>query len=271
MLLWSQIGYRLIDGQFQEGEVVTLERSADSYPEYFKENITPEDAVSSHVFHDVLEQARWIAGNIKINLEEDELDPDDILIVLPNALSSRREAQVIIDALWQQGINAHLVGVGNSQDEVFQQNSVAIAHIYRSKGNEAPMVYVANAQHCVAGPGLITRRNTLFTAITRSKAWVRICGWGPDMWELQAEIEAIKNNDYRLRFKIPTQQELANIRRIHRDLTRSERAKINQANDGLKTFVDALEEGQVLFDEVSLDLKATLQKYFAQGTTDDAR
>ena len=197
MLLWSQIGYRLIDGQFQEGEVVTLERSADSYPEYFKKNITPEDAVSSHVFHDVLEQARWIAGNIKINLEEDELDPDDILIVLPNALSSRREAQVIIDALWQQGINAHLVGVGNSQDEVFQQNSVAIAHIYRSKGNEAPMVYVANAQHCVAGPGLITRRNTLFTAITRSKAWVRICGWGPDMWELQAEIEAIKNNDYR--------------------------------------------------------------------------
>ena len=236
MSLWSQIGYRLIDGQFSEGEMVVLERSPDSYPEYFKGRIEPEEAVSSHVFHDVHEQARWIAGNVKINLEEDELDPDDILIVLPNAISSKRDAQVILDALWQQGINGHLVGVGNSQDEMFRHDSVAIAHIYRSKGNEAPMVYVANAQYCVAGPGLITRRNILFTAITRSKAWVRICGWGPSMWELEAEIKAITNNDYRLRFTIPTQQELANIRRINRDLTRSEQAKINEVNDGLKNL-----------------------------------
>ena len=265
MSLWSQIGYRLIDGQFSEGEMVVLERSPDSYPEYFKGRIEPEEAVSSHVFHDVHEQARWIAGNVKINLEEDELDPDDILIVLPNAISSKRDAQVILDALWQQGINGHLVGVGNSQDEMFRHDSVAIAHIYRSKGNEAPMVYVANAQYCVAGPGLITRRNILFTAITRSKAWVRICGWGPSMWELETEIKAITNNDYRLRFTIPTQQELANIRRINRDLTRSEQAKINEVNDGLKTFVEALEDGQVLFEDVSLDLKAALQKYFAGG------
>ena len=146
MSLWSQIGYRRIDGQFSEGEMVALERSPDSYPEYFKERIKPEEAVSSHVFHDVHEQARWIAGNVKINLEEDELDPDDILIVLPSAISSKRDAQVILDALWQQGINGHLVGVGNSQDEMFRHDSVAIAHIYRSKGNEAPMVYVANAQ-----------------------------------------------------------------------------------------------------------------------------
>ena len=90
------------------------------------------------------------------------------------------------------------------------------------------------------------------------------------MWELEAEIKTIINNDYRLRFTIPTQQELANIRRINRDLTRGEQAKINEINDGLKTFVDALEDGQVSFEDVSLDLKAALQKYFAGGRVDDA-
>ena len=267
--LWTQIGYRIVGGQFVAGETVTVERSPDSYPDYFKDNIGPEESVSSYVFQDVLEQARWIADSVKRNLDEDELDPDDILIVLPSAVSSRRQSRFIIDALLERGINAHLVGVDTTRDEIFDHDSVAIAHIYRSKGNEAPMVYIANAQYCESGSSLITRRNILFTAITRSKAWVRICGWGPSMLALQQEIEAIKTNAFRLRFTIPTEDELANIRRIHRDLTASERARITNAHDGLRSFIDALEHGDMFMRDIPLELRAALRKYLTGDIADD--
>ena len=38
-----------------------------------------------------------------------------------------------------------VVGVSTSVDEVFQSGSIAIAHIYRAKGNEAPMVYAIDS------------------------------------------------------------------------------------------------------------------------------
>ena len=260
--LWTEIGYQIVEGQPVEGTKITVERAPGSFPEYVKDLITSEDAVSAHLFHDVNEQARWIADRVRQNLEVDELEPDDILIVLPNPIGSRRQAQIIIDALWEQKINAHLVGVGSSRDEVFAHDSVAIAHIHRSKGNEAPMVYVANAQFCVDGPGLITRRNTLFTAITRSKAWVRICGWGPGMTSLQQEIEAIKRQEFQLQFNIPTNAELANMRRIHRDLSPSEIARVNQAHDGIKIFVDALEHGDVSIHDIPLPPKSGAAKIY---------
>jgi superfamily I DNA and RNA helicase len=91
-----------------------------------------------------------------------------------------------------------------SRDEISMKGSVAIANIYRSKGNEAPMVYVVNAQYCFSGYELTKLRNVLFTAITRCRAWVRISGWGSGMLKLMEEINAIQTNHYRLSFRIPT-------------------------------------------------------------------
>ncbi len=50
--------------------------------------------------------------------------------------------------------------------------------IYRAKGNKAGFVLVMNAQDCCKSCILATVRNQLFTAITRSKAWVRVTGIG---------------------------------------------------------------------------------------------
>src|SRR5690606_23250168 len=108
------------------------------------------------------------------NLNEDELEPDDILIVLPDSYTSKTRGNQIMRALSRLRIRSHLVGVTNSRDAVFAPDSVAIAHIYRAKGNEAPMVYVMDAQYADKERNLVTRRNILFTAITRSRAWVRI-------------------------------------------------------------------------------------------------
>ena len=266
--LWIDIGYRVVDGELQQGSTVTLERAPNSYPAYITELLDPRDTVTSHIFEDARDQARWVADSIRGNLLEDELEHDDILIVLPDAYRARSDASTIIEELQVVGIDSHLVGVTASQDEIFLPGSIAIANIYRSKGNEASMVYVLNAQHCVANRRLATVRNILFTAITRSKAWVRLCGWGPRMDELRKEIDLISGHDYRLQFRVPTHEELEHIRQIHRDLTASERARINEAEKGLRTFIEALERGEITIEDLPMQLRTAMAKYWARPPSD---
>lgn len=242
---WTDIGYEVRSGDLEPGKRVRLQRDPSTYPKYFEDLLESADAVVSKVFADEIEQADWVARSVRRNIEEDELEHDDILIVLPDAYTAKQQATVVTEALSRQGIGAHHAGVTTSRDEIFSRESVAIANIYRSKGNEAPMVYVLDCQHCVAGRELITLRNTLFTAITRSRAWVRLCGWGPGMDRLVAEVDAVRDHHFRLDFPVPTPEELAEMRQINRELTAAERSRTRRADKGLDTFIEALERNEV--------------------------
>ena len=259
-----------MDGEFRKGSTVTLERAPHTYPSYFPELLAQDDAVTSNTFQDAEAQARWVARSIRQNLDEDELEHDDILIVLPDAYTAKSQATIVLDALNNAQIAGHLAGVTTSQDEIFQSDSVAIANIYRSKGNESPMVYILNAQHCVARRRLATVRNILFTAITRSKAWVRVCGWGARMEVLRREMESIQNDNYRLTFRLPTDSELEEMRQIHRDLTASERARVDEAERELRSLVEALERGEVSISDLPLHLRTAAAKHFG-GRLGDSR
>jgi superfamily I DNA and RNA helicase len=252
--LWEEIGYRQINGQLSYGSKVSLERDPKSYPSYFHELLTPADSVSSYVFDNTLAQANWIAESISVNLTEDELEPSDILVILPSALTAGRESILIIEALARKKIISHLVGATTSRDEVFSSNSVAITHIHRAKGNEAPMVYVVNSNLCYKGYELIKLRNTLFTAITRCRGWVRICGCGEDMAALKSEMSKAQES-YRLSFKIPTQIELAKLRKIHRDRSATEKNKIKKAEKGLSDFLKLVATGEVKIENLPPDLR----------------
>jgi superfamily I DNA and RNA helicase len=190
--IWRDIGYDVVHGELEAGSQVTLERSPTSYPGYFPELIRSEDAVVLQVFDSEAEQDNWVAEQIGINLKQDELEPDDVLIVLPEALRARGRAPRLMQALARHDIAAHLVGVNTSVDAVFMPDSVAIAHIFRAKGNEAPMVYAIDAQYGSQSFNALTRRNTLFTAITRSRAWVRVTGWGEGARAIGDEVQKTK-------------------------------------------------------------------------------
>ncbi|MBT3073727.1 MULTISPECIES: ATP-binding domain-containing protein [unclassified Streptomyces] len=200
-------------------------------------------------FDDQAAQDIWVAQQIKKNLAEDELEHDDILIVLPDVYRAKSRAPRLMQTLLQHGISSHLVGVGTSVDEVFKRDSVALAHIYRAKGNEAPMVYVVDAQHANNDHQAVTRRNTLFTAITRSRAWVRIVGWGDRMDPIAREIDAVREKNFRLGFTIPSREELDQLRHLHRDRSDDDRAAVQKAKDGLQAFLEAYETDQIdLYD-----------------------
>lgn len=258
--LWQDIGYEVVGGNLSLGSPVSLRRGKQSYPQFFDRLLKPQDAVVATTFADEVSQAEWVAESIKRNLREDELEHDDILIVLPEALTAKSDASILGEALRRRQIPSHLVGIMTSQDEVFQAGSVAMANIWRSKGNEAPMVYLVNAQACYEGRELILKRNTLFTAITRSRAWVRVCAWGHNSNKLLAEIEAVRAHGFQLDFKIPTEAELEELRRIHRDLSEKERKQIERDEKQLQSSLDKVLSGELPLDMLNPDVRSKIKR-----------
>lgn len=267
--LWRDIGYNLVHGQLAEGQRVTLERARSSFPSYFPELLTPEDAVLVASFTDETAQDAWVAAQIEKNVTEDELDHDDILIVLPDTYRAKSRAPRLMRELDRRGIPSHLVGVNTSTDEVVRPGSVSIAHIYRAKGNEAPMVYAVDSQYAAADFNAVTRRNKLFTAITRSRAWVRITGWGDRMEVIADEALAVHQRGYKLEFTIPTAQRLAELRHIHRDRPDDAEETVRRATEGISMFLQAVERGEMDLYDLPPDLRTRLTMLRSETEADN--
>jgi superfamily I DNA and RNA helicase len=197
---------------------VNLSRKASATPPYFYELLSRDDAVVFSAFRNQAEQIQWVATQIHKDITEGELEADDILVIFPEPLTAQSRASSMLHVLAGYRIPAHIVGVTASRDQVFVPGSVAMAHIFRSKGNEALMVYVLNGDDALLETRRISRRNMLFTAITRSRAWVRICGVAPGMDELIDEMKAVVDHNYHLDFKISTEEELQKLNRLGHEL-----------------------------------------------------
>lgn len=134
--------------------------------------------------------------------------------------------------------------------------------IYRAKGNEAGMVYVINAQNCNGnGTGLASLRNRLFTAITRSKAWVRIIGYGPQMQGLIDEFSALKQRGFVLDFRYPDDALLGKLRIVHRDLSPQERQRLERRKSQLADLLGDLESGELHPEDLDEATREKLKKF----------
>jgi len=259
--LWEEIGYRVREGTLEKGARVVLERTNETSPAFLSDHSPVDDIVFFRRFRTEDEQNAWLIKQIKKNIEEDELRHDDIIVIHPDSVSARGRLGPIRKVLFEQGIQAHLAGVDTVADVFFRTEtpSVTFTGIYRAKGNEAGMVYVINAQDCDSvGAGLASLRNRLFTAITRSKAWVRVVGHGPGMSKLMQEFERLKQHDFNLDFIYPTDGVLGKLRIVHRDLSPHEKQRLEQKKGRAVELAEALERGELTPDDLDADTKQKL-------------
>lgn len=255
--LWEAVGYRARSGELRDGEEVTLERSRATSPRFLEDHSDTKDLVKFKAFENEEAQAQWIAKAIKRNVEEDELRCGDIMVINPDPLTTRSKVGRARALLLDMDIHSHLAGVDTDPD-VFNDpgaESVTFTGIHRAKGNEAAMVYVMNADDCQSAALDLARiRNRLFTAITRSKAWVRVLGVGEEMRELVREYERLRESGFVLRFRYPTEKERRHLRTIHRDMTSAERKRIEGRNKSLIELIKDIELGNI--DVGDLDERA---------------
>ena len=267
--IWPRIGYKEVGGELALGRPAAVRRGASSFPPYIPKLIDPEDAVRHRTFRNAGKQYEALAEEIEKDINDGELEPSDFLVVLPDALTFRKTGAAVMKALFQKGITSHLVGVTSSQDEVFKPDSVAIAHVHRAKGNEAAMVYVLHAEFCHSGIEMGKKRNVLFTAITRSKCWVRLFGIGSSMEALAAEVDEVRNRDFVLAFDYPDRQRIEHLAKVHSDVTDEEREDLNRKIRTLEEIT--MEEGDLLREALPSDLRRKLVEALNRQETDERR
>ncbi|MBM5815987.1 MAG: helicase [Cyanobacteria bacterium K_Offshore_surface_m2_239] len=263
--LWLDVGYEIARGELKDGKSVTLQRSPKSSPEWLERHSTIDDLISFEVFDSEEAQTNRLIKGICENLSTDELLPDDIIVINPDPLTTKSAVGNARRILMQQGVNSNLAGVTNSADSFSEPGTVTFTGIFRAKGNEAAMVYIINAQDCFSAfrPRDLARvRNRLFTAITRSKAWVRVLGIGPKMLQLKEEFERAKELDFRLEFRYPTEAERKEITIVNRDMSKVEKERLSQKQQSLIDLLISLESGETFIEDYPEDIVKKLEVIF---------
>ena len=265
--LWEEIGYQTRGGKLEEGSSVTLYRSEETSPKFLEDHSPIDDLIQFISFDSKEEQADWLASEIKKNLENDELRYEDIIVINPDPRTTRSSVGPIRSRLLEMGINSHLAGVDTDPDTFFQtgKNLVTFTGVFRAKGNEAGMVYIINAQDCHSSlRNLASIRNQLFTAITRSKAWIRVLGVGSRMKEIKKEYDKLKSQGFKLQFIYPTEKQREQLRVVHRDMTTAERKRLEQRQKSLFDLIKDIESGNIHIEDLDEAAVARLREFLMQ-------
>ena len=116
------------------------------------------------------------------------------------------------------------------------------------------MVYIVNAEACFGSFfDLAKLRNQLFTAITRSKAWVRVLGVGSGMEGLIAEYEKVKDHRFTLDFIYPTKAQRDHMNIVNRDMSEAEKQKIKKSKGNVASLIQELESGDIYLEDLGKD------------------
>jgi superfamily I DNA and RNA helicase len=254
--LWTDIGYRVKSGSLDPGKNVVLQRTPDTSPRFLEDHSPLDDLVLFKRFDSAREQAEWLAKEIVTNLTDDELRHDDIVVINTNPFTTRKNLGPVRKALMDLGVMSHIAGVDTGPDVFFQHDtdSITFTGIYRAKGNEAGMVYIVDAHESIgSAASLASVRNRLFTAITRSKSWVRVLGVGDEMQKLIDEYESVKAASFELRFKYPTIRQLEQLQIVHRDMSEDEKKAVDGRRQSLSLLVEDLQAGRIFLEDLDAD------------------
>ena len=257
--LWTDVGYTVEEGHIEPGQDVTLARTAETSPLFLEDHSPPDDLLKFITFPDGEAQAQWLFENIRNDIESEELRPEDIVVINPDPLKTQEAVGKVRRLLFSAGINSEIAGVSTSRDVFSKDGAVTFTGIFRAKGNEAGMIYVLNAQDCYSAftkSQLALIRNRLFTALTRSKGWVRVLGVGPKMDNLAKEWSRLKDQDYKLKFKYPTEGEKKLLRLINVEPAAKQTARERRLQRQRDELLQAIRAGDIDVDQLLSDFSS---------------
>lgn len=251
--VWESIGYEIVDGILKYGSYVKLDRKQ------IYQNLIP-DPIRFEKFSNSTEQYEYVANEIKNLMVNEEVMAEDILIIDLDDKNIKKNSTKFKEIFytnlaenekffnkgqWLNSINV----VDKDNPKLFKlENSIAYTTIYRAKGNEANIVFVLNSDAISSLES--TSRNSLFTAMTRSKFLVYILDSNGST-KYDEEIQKVIDNNYTLEFIYPTKSQMKKIRTN----SKSEITAIKSMDNAVKSFRSAVEHNKKL--ELELLLKQT--------------
>ena len=211
---WEDVGYSVEENNnMTVGQQVRIFRPAENSPVAIdSEGSGPIiECFLANEFH---EEINWITEQIG-EFIEGGLAPQEIVVIALDDRNARTYFTKISEQLALRGISTNNILADPYNEPPFSiDGKVTLSTVYRAKGNEAAAIFTIGIDG--VKPKIRGHRNRIFTAFTRSKAWLRVSGLGPRAASFIKEIETALENFPRLNFTMPNLQE---IETIQRDLT----------------------------------------------------
>jgi superfamily I DNA and RNA helicase len=215
------VGYKVeTTGDFAVGNSVRILRPPENSPVSIAAT-SGLDTIGSNVSLDYDQEIDWAVDQVRRFLAGG-LRAEDILIISLDDRASRQTFRKLSAKLALAGVHSNNIIADPYNEPAFTiDGHVTLSTVYRAKGNEA-VVVIALGVNAVSLK-LRSGRNKLFTAFTRTKAWLRISGVGDQARAIMAELQVAMQHYPYLDFSMP---DLAEVNTIQRDLSkRSVKAK----------------------------------------------
>jgi len=216
---WEALGYQ-VKGSFQPQTEITLKRPKENSPHPLPE-LWEGDIVRFHSYATRQEELTALAQQILTNLRQEGLRPSRhlLVLVLGHRFVAKQLETEVATFLYQQGIDIYLPSAPDCnvfQIPSYQRNpnqfwcegGVTVSRLHRAKGQEADMVYIVGLDQIAQAEADLYLRNQLFTAITRTRAWVTLSGIGayPFYEELQQVIAS--GDTFQFMYRHPPQRQI---------------------------------------------------------------
>lgn len=226
---WEDIGYEIVAGSIIPGKKLTIRRPEVNSPHILEKLIGYRDLIQCRAFPEREQELAWIANQIWKNIHEDELKPEEIMVIPLDWKRSRVDIPRLKQLLVEKKISAIRPGHDTGSDVFQMKDNVTITNIFPAKGNESSVVYVMGFEQVGENPRMIVQqRNQAFVAMTRTRGWCILTGIGKKAISLFKEIENILKDPEKITFIVP------DPRAIQRNLDSLEyerrRNRIKEAN-----------------------------------------
>ena len=197
---WEDLGFNVKEGDCSKEEYVVIERDEDASPLLVDDTLI-EDCIIYYEADNFGDELDWIANEIEKAIMEESLLPEDIAVISLDERNAFKYMQGIEKRLYEKNIDTFNVLDKNYLKGFYREGKVTLASVFKAKGNEAAMVFVCGCDYFERYKDERRIRNTIFTAFTRAKVWLRVSGMGENsLKQIKAEVAKLKENDYRLCF-----------------------------------------------------------------------
>ncbi|MER9831811.1 ATP-binding domain-containing protein [Mesorhizobium sp. M0134] len=218
---WEDVGYDVLTpGPLVVGQPVLISRPPTNSPLNLSTDRVPP-TIECHIAPNFEAEGRWIAEQVT-SFIEGGLQPEDLLVIALDDKAAKSYFRKLSSLLSEAGIASNNITADPYNEPPFTlPGKVTLSTVYRAKGNEAAVVFAAGVDAVTIASR--SGRNKLFTAFTRTKAWLRVSGVGANASVVCKEIQTALANFPNLSFVMPN---LRRVDTIQRDLNqRSIKAK----------------------------------------------
>ncbi|WNH10493.1 DEAD/DEAH box helicase [Thalassobellus suaedae] len=209
---WESLGFEVVSGDSENGSEMIIDRPNSNSSSIKNELLGSDEILKVFKADGRKEEIEFVIDSIKSDLAK-EMCPEDISVICMDNRNARDFFKYLEERLDEEDIKSfNLFNAPTTNKSYKVPDHVTLSTIYNAKGNESGSIYIIGIDTVFRDKDNIVERNKIFTAMTRSLAWVTLSGVGGSVQHCIDEIELLKKNNYQMHFVQPSEDDVKTIR-----------------------------------------------------------